>query len=609
MKLNLSKLNKQLKESLLECLQDIDFTECDSGVNLIANKSDEFSVNVTDGQIVINYNKLCEFFAGVTIALSGKQGQFTANKNACNLSLMTDCSRNGVLKPQKVKDLIRTLALSGYAGLSLYTEDTYEVDGEPYFGYLRGRYTKEELKQLDAYANKFGIELIPCIQTLAHLNGITSWWNEYTNVTMDLNDILLVGSERVYTLIENMFKTVSECFTTKRVNIGMDEAWLLGAGKYKFLNGNQTHFEIMKKHLARISVLAEKYNLRPMMWSDMFFRALVINSDYYNNEPIPQETYTAVPENIGLIYWDYDKVKQSDYERMIKRHLGFNREIWFAGSCSTAYRFASNCNGAIEHMIPAIKACKKFGIKDFMNTQWGDDGADASVFSALPTFVATFSENVGLNKADMKKIFKVLSGGVTYEDFTAISTRFDRYFLYNDCIVGALDTTTEEGYEENYKKAIKRLNRAINKNGKYSYMLNYVRQYFKVMTIKYNLGNVTREIYQSGDKQGLKNLVKTSYKPLIREIKKLYTLSKERWDYEYKPYGFEVQDIRYGGLLLRLEHVVEKLNDYINGKVENIEELDQVLLDWNCHFDKHEHKMIGDILTYAQAVTVNVLNK
>ena len=34
--------------------------------------------------------------------------------------------------------------------MQLYTEDVYEPEGEAYFGYLRGRYTKRELKELDA---------------------------------------------------------------------------------------------------------------------------------------------------------------------------------------------------------------------------------------------------------------------------------------------------------------------------------------------------------------------------------------------------------------------------------------------------------------------------
>ena len=124
---------------------------------------------------------------------------------------MLDMSRNGVMKPEQVKNFAKIIRSFGYNMLQLYTEDTYEVDGEPYFGYMRGRYTKEELKDINAYCTSIGIELIPCIQTLAHLNAIFRW-EDYRPIN-DVNDILLVGEERTYQLIDNMFKTLRECFS------------------------------------------------------------------------------------------------------------------------------------------------------------------------------------------------------------------------------------------------------------------------------------------------------------------------------------------------------------------------------------------------------------
>ena len=70
------------------------------------------------------------------------------------LTAMFDCSRNAVLNLKSVKKYIDLLAKMDYKGLMLYTEDTYEVNNEPYFGYLRGRYSKEELKEISSYGNK-----------------------------------------------------------------------------------------------------------------------------------------------------------------------------------------------------------------------------------------------------------------------------------------------------------------------------------------------------------------------------------------------------------------------------------------------------------------------
>ena len=85
---------------------------------------------------------------------------------------MFDVSRNAVLRPDALRGFLRRMALMGLDVGMMYTEDTYEVPGEPYFGYMRGRYSIEELRALDDYAAILGIELVPCIQTLGHLNRV-----------------------------------------------------------------------------------------------------------------------------------------------------------------------------------------------------------------------------------------------------------------------------------------------------------------------------------------------------------------------------------------------------------------------------------------------------
>ena len=69
------------------------------------------------------------------------------------LGVMIDCSRNAVMKPEVVKEYAALIKKMGYNTLLLYTEDTYEIPQRPYFGHLRGKYTKEELKDIDSYCN------------------------------------------------------------------------------------------------------------------------------------------------------------------------------------------------------------------------------------------------------------------------------------------------------------------------------------------------------------------------------------------------------------------------------------------------------------------------
>ena len=124
------------------------------------------------------------------------------------LGVMIDMSRNAVMNVTALKEYLVLLKKMGYNSVMLYTEDTYEVEGEPFFGYMRGRYSVAEMQELDEYANSLGIELIPCIQTLAHLNQALRWGT----IPVDCNDIMLCDDERVYDLIDRMFKTLKKGF-------------------------------------------------------------------------------------------------------------------------------------------------------------------------------------------------------------------------------------------------------------------------------------------------------------------------------------------------------------------------------------------------------------
>ncbi len=189
--------------------------------------------------------------------------------------------------------MIRHLALMGFTSFMLYTEDTYEVPEYPFFGYLRGRFSQNELKEIDAYALQFGIEMIPCMQVLAHLEG-TLRWKSFNNI-IDVGDILLIGEEKNYEFIEAMIKSCRNCFHTNRIHIGMDEAHQMGNGKYMSLHGYRDKSELFLEHLDRVVKICEKYDFKPMIWSDMFFR-IAFDGEYYVSEgEIEQRVIDMVP--------------------------------------------------------------------------------------------------------------------------------------------------------------------------------------------------------------------------------------------------------------------------------------------------------------------------
>lgn len=280
---------------------------------------------------------------GLWIEKSKKHAEFeqVEDKPFKTTGVMPDVSRNAVLKKEQLYFFLRKMAVMGLNTLLLYIEDVYEIEDKPYFGYMRGRYTQEELKQVDDYAHALGIEVIPAIQTLAHLKTALRW-NDRRNIK-DTADILLVGEEETYRFIDKMITAATRPFRTKRIHIGMDEAMDLGLGRYLELNNYHHRFGIMMKHLDEVMKITKQKQLKPMIWSDMFFRIASKNNEYYDEEGIiPQEVVRQIPREVQLVYWDYYHSEQAHYQLFLKKHKDLGSNPIFAGGAWTWNGVAPN---------------------------------------------------------------------------------------------------------------------------------------------------------------------------------------------------------------------------------------------------------------------------
>ncbi len=140
------------------------------------------------------------------------QSEFIEETPIVEVSYSLDASRNGVMKVEQVKKFIAYLGTMGFNTLYLYTEDTYEVEDLAYFGYLRGAYTKEEIKEIVSFSKEFGVEVVPSIQTLAHLTQFLKWYPVHD--IMDDQNTLLIGNEKTYEAIEKMIVSCLEMYDT-----------------------------------------------------------------------------------------------------------------------------------------------------------------------------------------------------------------------------------------------------------------------------------------------------------------------------------------------------------------------------------------------------------
>ena len=499
------------------------------------------------------------------------------------MTVMIDCSRNAVMKPEKVKEFAKIIKNMGYTGLMLYTEDTYEVENEPYFGYMRGGYTMAEMKDMDAYCQSIGIELIPCIQVLAHLGHLPRWEDYAPH--MDMADVLLVGDERVYTLIDNMLATVAKCFTTQKVHIGMDEAFHLGLGRYLQQHGYCNRFDILTEHLSRVKKLADKYGLQPMMWSDMFFH-LANGSKDAEEKTIPQEIVDKVPEGVELVYWDYYAKEKAHYDVNFQAHRQFvNNMTIFAGGLWTWTGYAPNLQIALESTRAAMESVRENHVEHVIMTMWGDDGKDCSSFTALPVLFAAVQMASGNdNLEDIANGFSHMFGydfwefmnlelpNIT-EDEESHSHNPSKYLLFNDPLLGLFDYTVHDKLKARYTAAAAVLEKSID-GREYDYLFDFYAKLTRLLAHKCDLGIRLKNAYMAGEKEILRKLADEEFSPMQVMVRLVYEAYRTLWYRENKSIGFEMQEMRFGALLLRNENCQRMIYEYLNGELPKIQELE-----------------------------------
>lgn len=516
-------------------------------------------------------------------------------ENFNKFGVMIDCSRNAVMTIEQLKKFISVIAKMGYNQVHLYMEDTYEVNGEAFFGYLRGKYTKEELKELDDFAYDIGVELVPNIQTLAHMAAFIKWRTDLK----DIDDIMLVGDGNVYDLIDRMFASLRECFRTKNLHIGMDEAHNLGRGRYLDFNGWQNRFDILLSHLNRVCDIADKYDFEPMMWSDMFYR-IASGGDYYATKSKFDNTIKEkIPKKLTLVYWDYYNLNKKTYDSMIKGHKQLSDKVSFGGGAWKWSGFAPHNYFSLKATKPAISACKDGGIKDVFITMWGDNGGECSSYAVLPTLCYAACLAQGITKiSDIKQKFYEWIG-VRYDDFMLLDSpniiektsevvNPSKYFLYADCFTSIFQNTEKSEYRQKYAAIARKLKYASKRAGEYSYLFETLASLSTLLSVKVDICSRTRDAYNSADTEQLNNVI-NDYKKMIKLTKTFHNTFRKQWFIENKPHGFDVQDIRLGGLEARMEASMERLIQYRDGTISSIPELEEKiipisdkLLNYNC---------------------------
>ena len=572
-------------------------------------KSNSMTVGVKDGKGYIkcseihHMNRLLALFAEY---YKGEDFEISETPSFKTLSAMLDLSFNGPISIEGIKEYMRYMAAMGYNQLQLYLEDMYEMPEKyKHFGYMRGRYSTEELKEIDDYGYELGIEVIPSIQTLGHMSHYLRW--REAAPYRETATILKPGDEKVDELIRDMLIWASKPFRTKRIHVGLDEANQLGLGASLKRDGYREPIDIFLEHVNKVAKMCEELGLKPMMWNDLVFCFSSKNHKKYDPETvISKKILDAMPKNMDLVYWNYEDATCGKF--MIEKNREFGCNVIFGGGL-WIFGGALPDNVWSEYFHErALADCKAMKLEEVMHVIWSY-GTTIYQTSLLETaryaelcyeetskklperfeFITGASYDAFYNMSNFHALYK--EGEVDYDSMPYDERFYGNKFMWQDIMLGIFDEKLYwSPYSDHYKTMAEEYEKYVRKGDQWQWLYEYCQAVFTYLYRKCYIAEKLAPSYKNGDKETLRDLLE-NYLPRLEmdvlELSRTHMVHKDRF---MRPFGTEVSDKMYGTVLMRTRYTIHRLSNYLSGKVASLPELDEPRLDegaaaWGYGFD------------------------
>lgn len=275
-----------------------------------------------------------------------------------NRGVMLDVSRGKMASLDYLKNLVGLLSDLKYNILQLYCEDKLALERHPSVGLITGAYGKQQILELDAHCRNHFVELQPCIQTYSHMHGLLRLPGYSHLAENDGLFSLAAGNEEVYRFLEDELRETLPWFSSKTLNINMDEAYDIGTGFSKDAVEREGKGKVFVAHIKRVVEIARRHGARTiLLWGD-------IAGKY-------PELLTALPENVIIADWNYNP--QETYPSLKSfGHTGV--DFWAAGGVSTWNSVFPRMYNVYQNLINFSVESRSCGATGFLVTDWGDYG-------------------------------------------------------------------------------------------------------------------------------------------------------------------------------------------------------------------------------------------
>jgi hypothetical protein len=271
--------------------------------------------------------------------------------------IMLDVSRGKVPTLATLEALVDLCSRLRLNVLMLYVEHTFAFRRHPEIGHDASPLDAATLLALDAYAADRGVELVPCLQSLGHMERVLEI-DRYAHLAESERRWSVSPSEpETYALLGDLYDEFLPLFASSRFNANCDEPFDLGRGRSRTLRPGKGPARLFVDHVAKLRRLARSHGKRLMIWADFALKH--------------PEMIDALPRDVVLLDWWYEA--EFDASR-IERLRGEGFEVWVCPGTSSWNCLFPRVENSLENITRWAHAGRRHDATGMLNTDWGDFG-------------------------------------------------------------------------------------------------------------------------------------------------------------------------------------------------------------------------------------------
>lgn len=335
---------------------------------------------------------------------------------------LLDVSRDRVPSMATLKELVVTLSELKYNQLQLYMEHTFAYADHREVWEGASPFTADEIRMLDAWCARHFIELVPCQNSLAHMER----WLEHPRYrplaeVFSNPTCLSPADPEGGAFMGKLFDELLPAFSSPKFNICCDEAWQVGTGRSAEAVAERGVTQVYFDYLMDLRRRARKHVDEVLFWGDMLAPFHVEPDEergFYRPLPRdPSPLLREIPEDMTALVWGYRP--DDPFDAMAREYAEAGVRFYVCPGTSAWCSLLGRHDRMVGNVRAAVDAAHKNGAAGILLCDWNWRGWDpltvswpGIAYAAGMSWAPAKNENMDLTRGLNTHIFKDPSGAL-----------------------------------------------------------------------------------------------------------------------------------------------------------------------------------------------------